>query len=146
MKRAVLIFVIFFCIQVASAQSDFLQIKERPDTVFRTLKIINIEKRKQDYIIEVENTDVEDKFKYYIMVSLRTKEKNKNCLKLKKGEKYDFWVTHYFDFDGSFFIGRDISLGVYIDEILVYVPMKGGYNVLLTPNLKGLCYTKPNPN
>ncbi len=53
MKRAVLIFVIFFCIQVALAQSDFLQIKERPDTVFRTLKIINIEKRKQDYIIEI---------------------------------------------------------------------------------------------
>jgi hypothetical protein len=134
MKKTILILGLFFYVQIAFTQSDFRAIKENPDTVFKTLRVINIEERKQDYIIVV----VQDSIKY-VMVSLKTKQKNKNCVRLKKGKEYDFLVTTYFEIDMLPWL---LSDEVIVDGVKIYVPMKGA-NVFLTPNLKGLCYTKP---
>lgn len=104
------------------------------DTVIRTLLVTKIDKTKQAYFIHVQDTVC------YTIVSLRTKDKSKDCIRLETGKEYQFSVTHYFESD---MIPRpELKLEVYIDGVKLYVPMSG-MNVFLTPNLKGLCYSKP---
>ena len=139
MKKIILILVLFFFVQIVFAQyedDEYSRVKENPEIIRTSLIINKIEKRKEYYLIQVIQNHI-----YYTIVSLKTKEKCKSCVKLKEGKEYDFLVTQYFEYDRLLRI--ELSLEVIVDGVKIYVPMIGT-NVFLTPNLKGLCYTKPN--
>jgi hypothetical protein len=110
----------------------------------RAYKVIEINKSKKyihstnnAYIILVQDTLSKQ---YCTIVSLKTK--CKNAVKIRKGEIYNFSLKKYYEYDS--FIELGLKLSIYIDGVLINIPMsRYTSNIYTTTNLKGIYYHYP---
>lgn len=110
----------------------------------RVYKVIEINKSRKSvnntnkaYIILVQDTVSKQ---YYTIVSL--KSNNKTSIKIREGASYCFSLKKYFEHD--YVIQLGLRLSVYIEGVLINIPM--GYystNIYTTENLKGIYYHYP---
>jgi len=110
----------------------------------RTYRVIEINKSKKNihstnnaYIILVQDTLSKQ---YCTIVSLKTK--CKNAVKIRKGEIYNFSLKKYYEND--FVINLGVKLSIYIDGVLINIPMSCYMsNIYTTKNLTGIYYHYP---
>jgi len=77
---------------------------------------------------------------YCTIVSLKTK--GKNAVKIRKGEIYNFSLKKYYENDFVIYLG--VKLSIYIDGVLINIPMnRYTFNIYTTTNLKGIYYHFP---
>lgn len=134
-KKNIIFFLVILVLQIFSVKGQCLISKELQDTTLLNLSIVEIEETNEAYLILVLFEDA-----YYTIVSLKNKNDQIKCnITIEIGKTYQFFTSKYFKED---MIPWSISLEVKIDNVNIFVPMKG-MNVFITPNLHGLCYSKP---
>lgn len=120
---------------------DYVQKIEDTPQVYKVIEINRSNKRvngtNKAYIILVQDTV--SKY-FYTVVSLKSNDKT--TLKIRKGEFYNFSLKKYYEYDS--FIELGLKLSVYIDGILIDIPMsRYTANIYTTTNLKGIYYHYP---
>jgi hypothetical protein len=116
--------------------SDSGQMIEDTSRVYKVIEINkskkNIHSTNKAYIILVQDTLSKQ---YCTIVSLKTK--CKNAEKIRKGEIYNFSLKKYYKYDS--FIELGLKLSIYIDGVLINIPMsRYTSNLYTTTNLKGI--------
>ncbi len=121
--------------------SDSGQMIEDTSRVYTVIEINkskkNIHSTNKAYIILVQDTLSKQ---YCTIVSLKTK--CKNAEKIRIGGIYNFSLKKYYKYDS--FIELGLKLSIYIDGVLINIPMsRYTSNLYTTTNLKGIYYHYP---
>ncbi len=121
--------------------SDSAQMIEDTSQVYKVIKINkskkNIHSTNKAYIILAQDTLSKH---YFTIVSLKTKRENAE--KIREGEIYNFSLKKYYEYDS--FIELGLKLSIYIDGVLINIPMcRYTSNIYTTTNLKGIYYYPP---
>ncbi len=135
-KITLIIILLIFCsLRNVYAENHYISFEKCNIDSVKTLHIIDIEKTKNAYYIQVVYEQ-----RCYTIVSLIINDEEDCETIIEEGKEYQFVTSTYFEDD---MIPWNISYEIVIKGIKLEVPMDKGMNIFFTPNLNGLCYTSP---